>query len=66
MTEEERNREETLRLLVNLAVEDDPASCYEGGRALRLLRSQSTPDELRRIGVGEETIKMIWPEGLDD
>ena len=62
---DERDREETLKVLVELVVADDAASCYDGGRALRLLRSQSSPEELERLGVDAETIKLVWPEGQD-
>ena len=63
---EERDRQETLRVLVDLAMADDPASCFDGGRALRLLRSQSSPAELESIGVKQETIKLIWPDEGND
>lgn len=60
------DRAETLRVLVELAVADDPSSCFDGRRALRLLRSQTSPRELTALGVDEDTIKMIWPEGEDE
>jgi hypothetical protein len=62
---EESDREATLRVLIDLAMADDPASCYEGGRAMRLLRSQSSPEELEGLGIDRDTIRLIWPEGDD-
>lgn len=63
MMSDEENREATLKLLVELAVADDPVSCFDGSRAMRLLRSQSSPEELERIGIDADTIELIWPEG---
>ena len=62
----EENREETLKILVELAIGDDPVSCYEGSRAMRLLRSQSTADELLEIGVDPEVVKQIWPKNEEE
>ena len=62
----DENREETLRILVDLAMGDDPVLCFEGSRALRLLRSQSSPEELARIGIDPETVKQVWPDGDDE
>jgi len=56
----DENREKTLRALIDIAVADDPVSCYDGSRAMRLLRSQSSPEELERMGVDQEVIKQIW------
>lgn len=63
---DERNREETLKVLVDLAIADDALSCYDGGRALRLLRAQSSAEELRSLGVNPEAIRLIWPDEGND
>lgn len=63
---DEENREETLKVLVELAMADDAVSCFDGSRAMRLLRSQSSPDELEKLGIDADTIKLIWPEGRND
>jgi len=63
---EEENREQTLRLLVDLAIADDPSSCFDGRRALRLLRSQSSREELEKMGIDSESIRQIWPEEGND
>jgi hypothetical protein len=63
---EVEDREKTLRVLVDLAVADDLVSCFSGSNAMRLLRSQSSPEELRRIGIDPETIRQVWPEESDE
>lgn len=59
---DDENRAETLKVLVEFAMADDPTSCFEGSRALRLLRSQSSAEELGVIGIDPEAIKLIWPD----
>ena len=54
------DREETLRLLVDLA-NTTGARCWDGERAETILRNQSTPDELRALGVDESLIGYLWP-----
>lgn len=61
--EDKSDREETLRVLVDLAMTDDAASCFDGRRAMRLLRSQTTREELESLGVDRVTINQIWPDG---
>lgn len=63
---EDESREKTLRVLVDLAMADDPVSCFSGSSAARLLRSQSSPEELRAIGIDPEAIRLIWPEEGND
>jgi len=63
---EAEDREKTLRVLVDLVVADDPVPCFSGSNAVRLLRSQSSPEELRRIGIDPETIRQVWPEEPDE
>jgi hypothetical protein len=60
MSEEDRRR--TLAVLVELAIAADPRSCYDGARAEALLRSQSSYEELRELGVDPAFLDRIWPE----
>jgi hypothetical protein len=63
---EGENRVETLRVLVDLALADDPVSCFSGSNAVRLLRSQTSPEELQEIGIDPDAIRLIWPEEEND
>lgn len=56
------DRQRTLRVLVELAIANDPRSCYDGARAEALLRSQSSFEELLELGVDREFLVRIWPE----
>lgn len=53
-------REKTLRTLIDLAGSSNPADCWGDGRAEELLRSQSTPEELRALGADEPTIEHLF------
>lgn len=59
--EEERRR--TLLTLIDLAQGFNPGDCWDDNRAMDLLRSQSSPDELRELGLEEAMIAHIFPEG---
>jgi 5-deoxy-D-glucuronate isomerase len=58
----DESRSRTLRTLVELAEENSPNACWDDRRAVRLLRAQSTPDELRGLGVSERMIEHIFSE----
>ncbi len=53
----------TLRTLIELAEGSSPADCWDDARAEALLRSQSTPDEVRKLGMSEEMIARVWGVG---
>ena len=55
------DRRATLRALVDLAMADDPVPCYDGAMAERLLRSQSSREELAEIGVDAMILEKLWP-----
>lgn len=55
------DRSKTLQALVDLAMADDPVPCYDGAMAERLLRSQSTREELAAIGVDPVILERLWP-----
>jgi 6-pyruvoyltetrahydropterin/6-carboxytetrahydropterin synthase len=55
-------RRKTLRTLIELAEGSSPSDCWDDARAEDLLRSQSTPDEVRELGMSEEMIDRIFRE----
>jgi 6-pyruvoyltetrahydropterin/6-carboxytetrahydropterin synthase len=56
-------RRKTLQTLIELAQGSSPADCWDDRRAEDLLRSQSTPDEVRELGMSEEMIDRVWGVG---
>ena len=55
-------RKQTLLTLISLAEGHSPNDCWDDKRAEDLLRSQSTPDELRELGMTEKMIEHIFGE----
>jgi hypothetical protein len=53
-------RKKTLLTLIALAEGHSPNDCWDDKRAEDLLRSQSTPDELRALGMSEKMIEHIF------
>jgi 6-pyruvoyltetrahydropterin/6-carboxytetrahydropterin synthase len=53
-------RRKTLQTLIELAEGSSPSDCWDDSRAEDLLRSQSTPDEVRELGMSEEMIARIF------
>jgi 6-pyruvoyltetrahydropterin/6-carboxytetrahydropterin synthase len=53
-------RRKTLQTLIELAEGSSPADCWDDRRAEDLLRSQSTPDEVRELGMSEEMIARVF------
>ena len=60
---EDSARRKTLQTLIELAGGSSPADCWDDGRAEDLLRSQSTPNEVRELGMSEEMISRVWGVG---
>jgi len=58
------NRRKTLETLITLAEASNPASCWDDERAESLLRSQSTPAELRELGMSEAMIGRVFGSPL--
>jgi 6-pyruvoyltetrahydropterin/6-carboxytetrahydropterin synthase len=56
-------RRKTLQTLIELAEGSSPADCWDDTRAEDLLRSQSTPEEVRELGMSEEMIGRVWGAG---
>jgi 6-pyruvoyltetrahydropterin/6-carboxytetrahydropterin synthase len=59
----EDERRKTLQTLIELAEGSSPGDCWDDRRAEDLLRSQSTPEELRALGASETTISHVWNAG---
>ena len=55
-------RRKTLLTLISLAEGHSPNDCWDDKRAEDLLRSQSTPEELRELGMDEKMIEHIFAE----
>lgn len=58
----EEDRRRTLLALIHLAEGDSPSACWDDRRAMELLRSQATRDELRDLGADEGLIEHIFAE----
>ncbi len=56
----DENRRKTLETLIALAEGSNPADCWDDGRAESLLRSQSSADEVRQLGMSEPMIERIF------
>jgi hypothetical protein len=61
-TDDPARRRATLRTLIELAEGSNPQDCWDDQRAEELLRSQSTAEELRELGMSEKMIERIFPE----
>jgi 6-pyruvoyltetrahydropterin/6-carboxytetrahydropterin synthase len=57
------DRRKTIEALLGLAEYSNPGACWDDGRAEDLLRSQSSPEELREYGASETTIEHIFASG---
>ena len=58
----DENRRKTLLTLLDLADDHSPTACWDDSRAVALLRSQTTPEELRELGASESLIAHIFSE----
>jgi len=56
----DEDRRRTLQTLVELAEGSSAADCWDDRRAENLLRTQSSPEELREVGAKELTIRHIF------
>lgn len=56
----EDDRRKTLQTLIELAEGSNPGDCWDDRRAADLLRSQSSPGELRSLGASESLISHVW------
>ena len=53
-------RRKTLLALIDLAGGFSPSDCWDDQRAMDLLRSQSTAEELRELGASDSIIEHIF------
>lgn len=58
----DEDRRKTLRALIDLAGESSPSACWDDARAISLLRSQASAEELRELGADETLIAHIFAE----
>src|SRR5438128_3024328 len=56
----DEDRRKTLQTLIALAEASNPADCWDDARAESLLRSQSTPQEMRELGMSDEMIERVF------
>jgi hypothetical protein len=56
------DRKKTIETLIELASGWNPGDCWDQDRAERLLRSQSTAEELKEMGADPALIERIWPK----
>lgn len=54
------DRRHTLQTLIDLAEQSNPNDCWDDARAESLLRSHSTPDEVRELGMSEGMIERVF------
>ncbi|MGZ4777874.1 MAG: hypothetical protein ACXVIJ_12035 [Thermoanaerobaculia bacterium] len=59
------DRRRTLLALVALAEGSNFSDCFDDENAAALLRSQSTPDELRALGVSDPMIAFVFAENRE-
>jgi 6-pyruvoyltetrahydropterin/6-carboxytetrahydropterin synthase len=53
-------RRKTLRTLIDLAEGSSPADCWDDGRAEELLRSRTTAEEARELGMSDGLIERLF------
>ena len=58
----DENRRKTLEALIGIAGDSTPWACWGDERAMALLRSQATAEELRELGADEALIAHIYSE----
>ena len=58
----DESRRRTLQALIELATENSPSACWDDQRAIALLRKESTPEELRELGMDERMIAFVFAE----
>jgi 6-pyruvoyltetrahydropterin/6-carboxytetrahydropterin synthase len=54
------DRRQTLHALIDLAQGSNPSACWDDSRAESLLRSQSSAEELRELGISEAMIEHLF------
>ncbi len=59
----DEDRRQTLLSLIDLAESFSPSDCFDDERAMSLLRSQSTPEELRELGASASLLEHVFGIG---
>lgn len=62
----DESRRKTLLALIELATENSPNACWDDRRATEILRRDTTPDELRELGVEERMIEFVFADREGD
>lgn len=62
----DEDRRKTLLSLIDLAESFSPSDCFDDERAMSLLRSQSTADELRSLGATESLLEHVFGLGAPE
>jgi 6-pyruvoyltetrahydropterin/6-carboxytetrahydropterin synthase len=60
LAKDAEERRKTLRTLIDLAEGSSPVDCWDDQRAENLLRSQSSPSELRELGMSDGMIERVF------
>jgi hypothetical protein len=60
--EVDESRRKTLLTLIELATENSPGACFDDRRAAGILRRETTPDELRELGVEDRMIDFVFAD----
>ena len=58
----DESRRSTLLTLIELATDNSPNACWDDARARELLRRETTPEELRELGMEEGMIELVFAE----
>ena len=56
----DEDRRKTLLSLIELAGSFSPSDCFDDERAMSLLRSQSTAEELRGLGASDSLVEHVF------
>jgi hypothetical protein len=62
----DESRRKTLLALIELATENSPNACWDDRRATEILRRDTTPDELRELGVEDRMIEFVFADREGD
>jgi hypothetical protein len=61
----DESRRKTLQALIALATENSPSACWDDRRAAEILRRETTPEELRELGMEDGMIDFVFEETHD-
>ena len=58
----DESRRKTLLELIELATDNSPNACWDDARARAVLRRETTPAELRELGMEQKMIDFVFDE----